>query len=82
MAEQEGFPHLIPEAARLVVAAAAVRFSFIERDKVIETPMFDAVQARLQELYAHHRVIRPPNIAIVGPSGIGKTHAIDDFMSR
>jgi hypothetical protein len=75
-------PNLIPQAERLLSASNAARFSFIERDKVIETPSFIQIQARLAELEAHHRVIRPPNLAIVGVSGIGKTHAITDFVDH
>nr|WP_232792983.1 TniB family NTP-binding protein [Caulobacter hibisci] len=63
-------------------ASNAARFSFIERDKVIETPNFTLIQNRLAELEAHHRVIRPPNLAIVGESGIGKTHALTDFADH
>ncbi|NGM48428.1 AAA family ATPase [Caulobacter sp. 602-2] len=74
--------NIIPQAARLLEATNATRFSFIERDKVIETPIFNLIQARLGELVAHHRVIRPPNLAIVGVSGIGKTHAITDFVEH
>ena len=76
------FAHLIPEAARLLDSPAATRFSFIESDKVIETPVFNLIQARLHELYAHPRVLRPPNLAIVGPSGVGKSHALSDFAER
>lgn len=75
-------PNIIPEAARLLDASNTTRFSFIERDKVIETPVFNMIQARLGELVAHHRVIRPPNLATVGVSGIGKTHAITDFVEH
>ena len=75
-------PNIIPQAARLLNASNAARFSFIERDKVIETPVFNLIQARLGDLAAHHRVIRPPNLAIVGLSGIGKTHAITDFVEH
>jgi hypothetical protein len=75
-------PNIIPAAGRLLNASNTVRFSFIERDKVIETPVFNLTQARLGELAAHHRVIRPPNLAIVGVSGIGKTHAITDFVEH
>jgi len=74
--------NIIPQAARLLDASTAARFAFIERDKIIETPNFNLVQTRLGELYAHHRVIRPPNLAVVGVSGIGKTHAITDFVEH
>lgn len=75
-------PNIIPQAARLLNASTAARFSFIERDKVIETPVFNLIQARLGEMETHHRVIRPPNLAVVGVSGIGKTHAITDFADH
>ncbi len=74
--------HLIPEAARLLGRSEAARFSFIEEDKVIETPIFNLIQARLHELFVHPRVLRPPNLAIVGPSGVGKSHALTDFSER
>jgi len=56
-----------------------VRFSYIERDKVIETPVFLAGTRRLAEIYAHHEILRPPNVAIYGLSGIGKSHLIEEF---
>lgn len=73
--------HLTPAAAAVLEASHAARFAFIERDKVIETPALKQIQGRLQELYTHHQISRPPNLAAVGPSGIGKTHAIEDFVA-
>lgn len=75
-------PHLMPEAARMLDASLAAKFSFIDRDKVIPTATFDFVQDRLAELYAHPQVIRPPGVALAGPSGIGKSMAVDEFMRR
>ena len=74
--------HLTPQAARMLGATQSARFAFIERDKVIATPGLELVLGRLQELYEHHKILRPPNLALVGPSGIGKTHAITAFMAR
>lgn len=78
----ESFGHLIPEAARLVSASEAARFAFIGRDKVIETPAFQQVQQYGEELYAHAQIQRPPNGLITGPSGIGKTHAVEALLDR
>lgn len=80
--DRDTFPHLIAEAQRMVMASEAARFAFIERDKVIETPTFQLVQRRLEELYAHSQIQRPPNLLITGPSGIGKTHSIEAFTDR
>lgn len=74
--------HLISQAARLVDAPMATRFAFIERDKVIPTPDFLLSTGRLLELHNHHRILRPPNMALVGPAGIGKSHAIADFVEK
>lgn len=74
--------HLTPGAAAVAHSSNAGRFAFIERDKIIETPTLTQVQGRLQELYSHHQIQRPPNLAIVGPSGIGKSHAIEDFVAK
>lgn len=78
----ETFDHLIPQAVRWLTASPAARFAFIERDKVVPTPDFELTTGRLHELYVHHRIMRPPNLALVGPSGIGKSHAITEFMAK
>lgn len=74
--------HLADAAAKLVDAPVAKRFAFIERDRVIETPQLLQIQHRMEELRTHHRILRPPNIAVIAASGTGKTHAITDYCDR
>ena len=74
--------HLHPTAARMVGRSISARFSFIERDRVLETPALLKIQDRLAELYAHPQISRPPNLAIIAASGAGKSHAVKDFLPR
>lgn len=76
------FEHLDLSAARMLDRSTAERFAFIERDRVIETPSLTLIQDRLEELYTHYRILRPPNLALMADSGMGKTHAIEDFYER
>lgn len=78
----EGYDHLVPDAARMADASDAARFRFIERDKLVPTPSFSAATQHFEELFGHQRTIRPPNLAFVGPSGIGKSLTIDQFVAR
>lgn len=77
MTDVQPIAHLAPQAARLLDGSVQARFSFIDRDKVIETQRFQLARARAEELYAHPEIGRPPNLLIHGPSGIGKSHIID-----
>lgn len=74
--------HLDRTAARMLKRSTADRFAFIERDRVIETPNLVLIQDRLEELFAHHRILRPPNLALIAASGAGKSHAVEDFFER
>lgn len=74
------YSHLTKDAALVADSPQAIRFAFIERDRVIETLHFQQIQAVLDELFTHEEVIRPPNVAIFGTSGIGKSLSIEEFM--
>lgn len=74
--------HLDEAAARMVDAPTAKRFAYIERDRVIETPDLLRIQGRMEGLRTHHRILRPPNLAVIAASGAGKTHAIRDYCDR
>ncbi len=76
------FEHLDPTAARMIGRPVATRFSFIERDRVLQTRPLVDIHDRLAELYAHPQISRPPNLAIIAASGTGKSHAVKDFLSR
>ena len=78
----EPFAHLIPDARKVLDSSEAARFVFICRDKLIETPALRQVQQYGEELYAHAQIQRPPNGLLIGPSGIGKTHAISSLVDR
>lgn len=82
MMDDQRFPHLAPEAVRLLDASAAARFSLIEKDKVIETRRFQFGTSRMEELYGHAKIGCPPNLLAYGPSGIGKSHMIDAVVAR
>lgn len=82
MSVNEDMSHLAPEAVRLLEASVQAKFSFIDRDKVIETQRFQQGTMRGEELYAHPQIGRPPNLLMYGPSGIGKSHIIDAIEAR
>ncbi|MES3028109.1 MAG: TniB family NTP-binding protein [Pseudomonadota bacterium] len=76
------YEHLHPTAARMVGRSISARFSFIERDRVLETPPLLQTHDRLAEMYAHPQISRPPNLAIIAASGAGKSHAVKDFLRQ
>lgn len=78
----DDYQHLAPQAARLLTSSIQAQFSFIDRDKVIETGRFKFATMRGEELYAHPLIGRPPNLLMYGPSGIGKSHICDAIVAR
>jgi len=77
------FEHLIP-----AMADKAQRLSDQERKSLLDTPRWltytraKEIDTKLEWLYEHPRVIRMPNMLIIGRTNNGKTDLITRFASR
>lgn len=72
-----GVDHLTAEAARLLDRSTEDRVFEIRCDHWVGYPRAKQALGALEDLLAHPRTSRMPNLLLTGPSGIGKTTITD-----
>lgn len=73
------FSHLKPEARALLDLPKEARIHEMKRDQWIGYPTAKGAIDRLEELLAHPRVVRMPNLLIIGRTNNGKTQILKRF---
>ncbi len=76
------YPHLAPEAAKMLEAPTEERVEFCKQDRWVAYPTAREFVAILDELYSHPRTLRMPNYLLVARSGNGKSSILEHFGRR
>lgn len=78
----EGYAHLNDVARELLSGSDASRIEAIRKGFWIPYTRAKEILERLDDLLSHPRVIRMPNMLIVGRTNNGKTHILRRFLER
>jgi len=73
------FPHLSKAAIKLVDLPDEQRMLAIKEGAWIPYPRARQILEQMEELFNHPRIVRMPNMLIVGPSNNGKTQILRHF---
>lgn len=76
------FAHLDPEARAALHWPLEERIEFAKRDRWIGYARANQALAAMEDLLAHPRTLRMPNLLLVGESGNGKSSIIAKFEER
>lgn len=74
------FPHLRPDVIETLPWSPDKRIEFNNADRFVQYEQADKALARLERLHTSTKTIRPQNLALSGPPGIGKTSILGEFM--
>lgn len=76
------YPHLTDKAAAAMNLPSTERIAYIQRDNWIPYPAATAILDKLEELLAHPKVERPPNLLVIARSNNGKSSLIKHFLRQ
>ncbi|MDD5544885.1 MAG: TniB family NTP-binding protein [Acidobacteriia bacterium] len=76
------FPHLSKKAAEQAVLSAEERIEIIRLGSWIPYQRAEEILARMEDLLAHPKITRMPNMLLVGASNNGKTSILERFRTR
>lgn len=74
------FSHLLPEAAAKLKLPDDERIEEMLRDQWIGYPKAGEILARMEELLKHPKIVRMPNLLVIGRTNNGKTHILRRFQ--
>lgn len=77
-----GVRKLSPRALELLDAPDEIRIAHIDNDSFIPYPRAAEILAEMEDLLAHPKINRMPNLLIVGRSDNGKTEILQEFLKR
>lgn len=75
------YDHLQPEVAELLASDAETRIAWLKVPRWIGYPLAQTVLAKLEDLLAHPREARMPNMLLIGASNNGKTRIVEHFFA-
>jgi len=78
----KGYPHLNPQALKLIEASMDARIAFIQRDRFIPYQAVARILELLEDFVNRPPSIRPPCLALVGDSGCGKSTLMEEMTRR
>lgn len=73
--------HLSPRAREILALSKEERIRHIQEDRWVGYTRANEVIAKLEDLLAHPKVGRMPNMLIVGKTNNGKSHLVNHFLS-
>lgn len=73
--------HLSPRAREVLALSNEERIRHIQEDRWVGYTRANEVIAKLEDLLAHPKVGRMPNMLIVGKTNNGKSHLVNHFLS-
>ena len=73
--------HLSPKAREVLSLSNEERIQHILEDKWVGYTRANEIIAKLEDLLIYPKVVRVPNMLIVGNSNNGKSHLIEHFRS-
>lgn len=82
MTPDERYPHLSPEAAVMADQPDAERILYIREDRFISHRQAEEVLAELEVLLQVKDAVRPQGRLLLGPSLMGKSTILDEFLHR
>jgi hypothetical protein len=74
--------HLHPAIRDLSMESAGARIEYLRRDRYVDHPTAATARNMLEDLLTWPRTIRPPCLLLHGPSGIGKSSLLREFLSN
>jgi hypothetical protein len=80
--DNPSYPHLSKAAIKLVDLPDDQRILAIKKGAWIPYPRAQQILAQMEELFDHPRIVRMPNMLIVGPSNNGKTQILRHFEEK